>query len=496
VGSEDMPTPCLAVVMPCYNEASTVERVIERVLASPYTAELIVVNDGSTDGSAEIVEKIGDARVRVINQQINLGKGAALRRGFAAVTSPFVIVQDADLEYDPDDYGVVLGPLLDGRADVVYGSRFAPKPHRVLYYSHAVGNRLLTFLSNMVTNLNFTDVVTGSKAFRREVLDSIELEQDRFGFELEITAKIAGGTWRVYEVGISYAGRTYEEGKKAGWTDSVRWLYCIFRYSGFARRWTHPRDQAALLSPPLLVDEADVELATTLDNLEDASNYADWIIELMAPHVAGEIVEIGAGHGTMSGRLARLGHVTATEPAARAAAILEARFAGDHRVDVRRGDAGTVMTGQCFDAAVMVNVLEHVPDDVGALNQIREGLRPGGTIAVFVPAHEFLYSSFDHRIGHHRRYRRSSLAQTIATAGFEIVEINYVNMPGILAWLLVARFLNRTPTQARLASVYDRFIVPVVRRVERAIAQRSHVPFGLSLLAIAKRPEEPTGPST
>jgi glycosyltransferase involved in cell wall biosynthesis len=226
--------PCLSVVMPCYNEETTISTVIKEVLNSPYTSEIIVVDDGSSDGSREILAALDDPRVRVIMQPFNQGKGAAIRRGFAEAQGPFVIVQDADLEYDPKEYGHLLAPLLANKADVVYGSRFlGGGPHRVLYFWHRVGNLALTTASNVFTNLNLSDMETCYKVFRREVLDSFTLEEDRFGIEPEITAKIAAGGWRVYEVGISYSGRTYDEGKKIGWKDGVRAFYCIVRYSSF-----------------------------------------------------------------------------------------------------------------------------------------------------------------------------------------------------------------------------------------------------------------------
>jgi glycosyltransferase involved in cell wall biosynthesis len=230
--------PCLSVVMPCYNEAATIETVAKKVLESPFTRELLIVDDGSTDGTLALAEGIAaDPRVRVLAQGHNQGKGAALRRGFTEATAPFVIVQDADLEYDPGEFGLVLEPLLDGRADVVYGSRFqGGMPHRVLYYWHSVGNKLLTTVSNMFTNLNLTDMETCYKAFRREVIQSVVIEENRFGFEPEITAKLAAGRWRIYEVGISYSGRTYAEGKKIGWKDGIRAIYCIIRYSPLGRR--------------------------------------------------------------------------------------------------------------------------------------------------------------------------------------------------------------------------------------------------------------------
>ena len=233
----DRPAACLSVVMPCFNELATIREIVDRVMASPYTGELIIVDDGSTDGTRDVLAEFDDPRIRVRVQERNQGKGAALRRGFAEATLPYVIVQDADLEYDPEEYGDLLEPLLADKADVVYGSRFlGGRPHRVLYFWHSIGNRMLTVASNMFTDLNLTDMETCYKIFRREVLDSFTLEEDRFGIEPEITAKIAAGRWRVYEIGISYNGRTYEEGKKIGWKDGLRASYCIVRYSPIGSR--------------------------------------------------------------------------------------------------------------------------------------------------------------------------------------------------------------------------------------------------------------------
>jgi len=228
----DTPDRCLSVVMPCYNELATIDEVVRTVLESPTVAELIIVDDGSTDGTREILATFDDPRIRIYLQPFNQGKGAALRWGFAEATAQFVVVQDADLEYDPREYPDLLAPLLADKADVVYGSRFlGGLPHRVLYFRHSVGNRLLTLTSNLFTDLNLTDMETCYKVFRREVLESFTLEENRFGIEPEITAKIAAGRWRIYEIGISYSGRTYDEGKKIGWRDAIRAFYCIVRYS-------------------------------------------------------------------------------------------------------------------------------------------------------------------------------------------------------------------------------------------------------------------------
>jgi len=224
----------LSVVIPVYNERTTLRQVVERVVAVPLELEVLCVDDGSNDGSREVLIELQRqySQVRIFLQERNMGKGAALRRGIKEAIGDFVIIQDADLEYDPADYPVLLDPLIQGKADVVYGSRFqGGRPHRVLYFWHSVANFLLTLLSNCLTNINLSDMETCYKAFRREVIQSIPIEEDRFGFEPEITVKVAKRRLRIYEVGIGYWGRTYEEGKKIGWRDGVRALWCLLKYS-------------------------------------------------------------------------------------------------------------------------------------------------------------------------------------------------------------------------------------------------------------------------
>jgi glycosyltransferase involved in cell wall biosynthesis len=224
----------LSVIIPCYNEVSSIEQVVHSVIdVIGDEGEIIIVDDFSTDGTRELLkENIDGNLARVIYQDINQGKGAALRSGFAAATKDIVIVQDADFEYDPRDYPIMIESILNNQADIVYGSRFiGNRPHRVLYFWHRMGNGLLTFMSNMFTNLNLTDMETGYKAFRREVIQSIKIEENRFGFEPEITAKIARGRYRIYEVGIGYFGRTYVEGKKIGWKDGMWAIWCILKYN-------------------------------------------------------------------------------------------------------------------------------------------------------------------------------------------------------------------------------------------------------------------------
>jgi glycosyltransferase involved in cell wall biosynthesis len=229
----EIPSNCLGVVIPVYNEEKTLHLIVDKVLARPEVGELVIVNDCSTDGTWDTMQKLAalDSRIRIFTHQINQGKGAALRTGFEQVKSDIIIIQDADLEYDPDEYPKLLMPILTGRADVVFGSRFLGSGmHRVLYFWHSVGNQFLTLMSNMFTNLNLTDMETCYKVFRREILQKITIQENRFGFEPEITAKVAKLRVPIYEVSISYYGRTYEEGKKIGWKDGVRAIWCILKY--------------------------------------------------------------------------------------------------------------------------------------------------------------------------------------------------------------------------------------------------------------------------
>jgi SAM-dependent methyltransferase len=437
--------------MPCYNEAATVKAVVERVLESPYVQELIIVDDGSVDGTRDTLASIANERVRVITQPVNLGKGAAVRRGFAAATSPYVIIQDADLEYDPADYDAMLTPLVDGRADVVFGSRFqAGLPHRVLYYWHSVGNRLLTTASNMATNLNLSDMETCYKAFRREVLDSLDLREDRFGIEPEITAKVARQGWRIYEVGISYSGRTYAEGKKIGWRDGMRALYCIARYARSAQT-DGPR--------PASVEGADAEVARTHETLDDARNYAAWIASLAEPYLGDNVLEVGAGDGLVTRHLPHERRVTTT-------------------------DGSVPVEGGPFDSVVMVNVLERVADDVTCLRQVKDALVPGGRAVLWVSAFEALYGKFDRQIGHHRRYRTSTLVAAVSDAGLELDEVRYANAVGGLAWWLVAAKLGRSPVGGSTTRLFDRAVVPAALRLEAG----RRLPFGQSIFCVVHRP--------
>ena len=230
----------LSVIVPCYNERTTILQLIEKVRLSPVDSkEIIVVDDGSVDGTKELLQSLEEraSDLKILFHPKNMGKGAALRTGFAAAVGEICIVQDADLEYDPQEFPLVIQPIIDGKADVVFGSRFqSGRPHRVVYFWHRIGNGFLTLLSNIFTDLNLTDMETCYKAFKRHVIQSVRICENRFGFEPEITAKIARRNLRIYEVGISYYGRTYSEGKKIGWKDGIRAIYCILKYNTWGFR--------------------------------------------------------------------------------------------------------------------------------------------------------------------------------------------------------------------------------------------------------------------
>ena len=331
----------------------------------------------------------------------------------------------------------------------------------------------------MATNLNLTDMETCSKAFRREVIQSIDLHEDRFGFEPEVTAKVSAAGWRVYEVGVGYDGRTYEEGKKIGWRDGVRAVWCIGRYSKPGERVARGLTPAP---QPVGSGQVDDELAGTLDALEAADAYADWVVSCFGDRVGRRILEVGAGVGTMTKRLADRGRVVAVEPSDRAVGTLRAAVAGDERIEVVHGAVDAVPATPAFDTAVLINVLEHIDDDVGALGGIADRLEPGGVVLCFVPAHAWLHSRFDDRIGHVRRYRRSGLAEVLGAAGFDVEELRHVNAPGAVAWLAGARLLGLSPS-ARTAAAYQRAVLPLTQRLEAG----RQPPFGQSIVAVGRR---------
>jgi glycosyltransferase involved in cell wall biosynthesis len=416
-----MATPSiLSVLVPVYNEVGTIRTLLERVRAVPLAKEVIVVDDGSSDGTHEVLEAYraatpdtADCRVVVVRHDRNLGKGAAVRTAIGHVTGDIVVIQDADLEYDPREYPKLIQPILDGHADVVYGSRFVGSPRRVLLFWHTVGNRFLTLLSNMCTNLNLTDMETCYKVLKSDILRRIPLRSNRFGLEPELTAKMAHLRCRIYEVPIAYYGRPYSEGKKIGWKDAVAAVWTILRFA---------------IAPDVGREDAGY---TTLRRVDTLHRYNGFLWDLMRPFVGRRVLEVGAGTGLLTRFLARRERVLATELDPEYVALLRRTFADEPNVEIRPldlarlGDDG--IPRHAFDTVVCSNVLEHIEDDGEALAAMREVLEPGGRVVLIVPALQVLYGSIDRAIHHYRRYSRAELAGKLERAGLVVEHVSYFN---------------------------------------------------------------------
>jgi glycosyltransferase involved in cell wall biosynthesis len=495
----------LTIVIPAYNERRTLRSLLCAVLdvdlsTIGLTKEILVVDDGSTDGTREIVESLArDARaelspalarrgidpdralagaeVRGLLQPENQGKGAALRRGFKEATGDYLIVQDADLEYDPKDYLKLLRPLLDGRADAVYGSRFLGHERRVLFYWHEVGNRILTTLSNAVNDLNLTDMETCYKAFRIEVIKNLRLKSDRFGFEPEVTAKLAKMRYRIYEVPVSYAGRNYEAGKKITWRDGLEAVACILRY-----RFSSDVVEGAILEE-------------TLEKMSRLRHLNRRIYRLFLPWLGRRILEVGCGHGNLTDHLLANADVVATDLDDVALSRIRSAMSGYDNIEILRWDMldplPPLRPGAAVDSIVCINVLEHIEDEHGALANARRILDASrGRLILLVPAHPALYGPLDEKLGHFRRYTRRALKDALTRAGFRIESMQWLNMLGMPGWWLNARVLRRDRLPSFQMAAYN-----VLSRVILPIESWIGPPVGLSLVAVATPDDRPTAPS-
>jgi glycosyltransferase involved in cell wall biosynthesis len=464
------PAPVLSVIVPNYDEIATLPEILERVEAVPIDKEIIVVDDGSTDGSREWAlarAASGAKRLRVLLHERNQGKTAALRTGIAAARGRFILIQDADLEYDPADYPQLLQPLLDGKADVVYGSRFIGAPRRVLLFWHHVGNSVLTLLSNAVTGLDLTDMETCYKVFRTDALKRLPIRSSGFGFEAEITVKVAQLGLRVYEVPISYAGREYWEGKKITWRDGVQAVHLLLRFA----LW------------PDLDEEALGFLA--LQRTEKLQRYHRYLWDKMRPWVGRRILELGARTGTITQYLVNREHVTATEDREGYLDYLTRRFAGRGNVEIRElalGGADPVAPKQRYDTVLCTNVLEHVEDDAAALRWIHDRLEPGGRVVLVVPLLRALYGSIDAASEKHRRYETAELRAKLEAAGFEIEELRPFNAIGVFVRWLESRVLRRREVPGFQTRIADR-LVPWLR-----LEEKLGLSFGMTAFAVGRRP--------
>ncbi len=464
----------LSIIVPAYNERFTLAEIIARVRAVelPLAREIIVVDDCSSDGTGRLADQLAQQydELRVVHHERNQGKGAALRTGLQAATGDILLIQDADLEYDPRDYPRLLAPILGGRADAVYGSRFAGgAEHRVLYFWHTVGNQILTLLSNAATDLNLTDMETCYKVFRADLVRGLPLRSNRFGFEPEITAKLAKLRARVVEVPISYQGRTYQEGKKINWKDGVSAIATILRF--------------AVLDD---LGERNSGVAT-FASLQRAARYTQWQYEALAPFVGLQVLELGAGVGSISANLVRkCERIWITEVNPAYLDVLRARFGHHGNVSVGSLDPhgdGWVAEARSWglDTVICMNVLENADDDEALLRRIYRVLQAGGRAVVLVPAQPWLYNAADRSLGHRRRYAANDLRRALTRAGFEPVRVFPFNKLGALAWWANGLLFPRASMTSAHLRLYN-LAVPLARRLEA-------LPLpALSLIAVAEKP--------
>jgi len=478
--------------MPVHNERRTIREIIRRIKAVDREKEIIIVDDMSNDGTRRILDEYRcDPEIRVVFQPENRGKGAALHTAFQLATKDVVIVQDADLEYSPADYEVLLRPIDTGVADVVYGSRFLHGERRVLYFRHSIGNRLLTLLSNLFTDLNLTDMETCYKAFKREVIQNIQLVSPRFGFEPEITAKLAKLPCTIYEVPINYYGRSYDQGKKITWRDGIAALRHIAVFSLSRRPFVKDREalERALVSPPEPPDTGVV----TLEVFEKALNYNRWIFSRLRQHVGGEILEVGSGIGNIIAELVndpQVERVVATDHAPASLNVIRDRFGTDAFLEAVVWDANLpppqALSDQTFDTVICTNVLEHVENHKAALQSMKRLLRPNGKLLLLVPAHPALFCAIDRELGHFRRYRKQELCSLLGETGFRVEEVLEHNFLGAIGWFVSGKVLRRKELRNRDVRRFDR-MVPLLRRMDPIIAPLFG---GVSLIAVCRHAEE------
>jgi glycosyltransferase involved in cell wall biosynthesis/phospholipid N-methyltransferase len=466
----------LSILMPVYNERTVVERCISLVLTAPVPEnmerELIIVDDCSTDGTYAILERLAAAfpQIRLHRHPKNRGKGAAVRTAIELAAGDFALIQDADLEYDPSEYPRLLRPLLDGHADAVFGSRYlSGEQTRVLPFWHSMINKGLTLVSNMFANLNLTDMETCYKVFRTDLLKSIPIRSDRFGFEPEIAMKSAKRKFRIYEVPISYHGRTYEEGKKIGWKDGLKALAVVFRFWLIDDLYAAPYGRGVL------------------NNLTGTPQYLSWVARKVRPHVGDEVLEVGAGIGNLTGRLMarRMLYVSAELDPLHLHALRN-RFLRTPNVTVQKLDpeAPGDLAGleNCFDTVLCLNVLEHLENPAAVLEGLAATLKPGGALVMLVPNVQALYGTLDRSLGHKRRYSAGSARELLEAGGFQIAHRESFNKVSLVSWWAYSKVLHRGTISKLVLKIFDKSVW-FWRRLDPVMPWP-----GLSLLMVARKP--------
>ena len=459
----------LSVLMPVYNEGRTLRTIVGRVLESPVEMdiELVCVDDCSADDSLEILQEVAEAdpRIKVIALPVNKGKGAAIRTAIGHMTGDIAIIQDADLEYDPEEYPKVIGPIVEGKADAVYGSRFASSEvRRVLFFWHAFGNRILTMCSNMANDLNLTDMETCYKAVRADVLKRLRLTSDRFGLEPEITARLAQWGARIYEVPISYHGRTYAEGKNIGWRDGLEALWLIFRFRFLDTRATND------------------DSLVTRQSLGRAPRFRRWILDQFAPYLGQSVLEINAGPGHTTSHLLNRERLEVTDSDPVHVETLRRRFGHLKNlevslVDLNKEDCDS--TG--IDTVLLLDGLQRAEEPKELLARVAGCVDSGGHILIQVPAGKNLFGATDVAAGHVRRFDREDVKDVVRAAGLELIALHSFNRLGRLGWR-IHHALGGGRIRAAEARSFD-LLVPLARRLD-AVSSKG----GLSWIAIARNP--------
>jgi SAM-dependent methyltransferase len=465
----------LSILMPVYNERTVVERCISLVLTAPVPEnmerELVIVDDCSTDGTFGILQRLADAfpQIRLHRHPKNRGKGAAVRTAIENATGDFSLIQDADLEYDPSEYPRLLKPLLAGHADAVFGSRYlAGEQTRVLPFWHSMINKGLTMVSNMFCNLNLTDMETCYKVFRTDLLKSIPIRSDRFGFEPEITMKSAKRKFRIYEVPISYHGRTYEEGKKIGWRDGMKALGVILKFWVIDDLYAAPYGRGVL------------------NNLTGTPQYLSWLARELRPHIGDEVLEVGAGIGNISARLMgrRMVYVAAEKDPLHLHALRN-RFLRTPNVVVQQVDpeaTGEVASlGHEFDTVLCLNVLEYVERPEAVVGCLRDALKPEGVLLILVPQGPGLFGSLDRSLGHRRRYGMRDAKELLESSGFMVEQAHTFNKAGTPPWWIYGKLLGSRNINKPVLKIFDK-TVWIWRHLDRLMPWR-----GLSLILVARK---------